>query len=170
MRVQVPNDFRELAQSVRRSLLAGNLAPKTIRTYPYAVDQFAAFLESQGMPQSVASVRREHVEAFFADLLAQMKPATAAIRYRSLQQFWRWCAEDGEVDRSLTERMSPPKVPEDPPAVITDVELRRLLGACCRRAPPRGTCRRRSCPRQAGRRRRRCRAPEVHGRPDSGPG
>ena len=120
----------ELAESFRRSLLARNRAERTIVTYLDAVSQLEEFLRAKGMPESVDGVRREHVEAFIADLLTRVKPATAAIRYRSLQQFWRWCTEEGEVERSPMERMVPPRVPEDPPAVLSRDDLRRLVKAC----------------------------------------
>ena len=120
----------ELAESFRRSLLARNRAERTIVTYLDAVSQLEEFLRAKGMPESVDGVRREHVEAFIVDLLTRVKPATAAIRYRSLQQFWRWCTEEGEVERSPMERMVPPKVPEDPPDVISVDYQRRLVKAC----------------------------------------
>ena len=53
------------------------------------------FLAEKGMPRQPAGIRREHVEAFLADLLErtnpctgrEMRPATAANRFRSLQAF-----------------------------------------------------------------------------------
>ncbi len=124
----------ELAESFRRSLLARNRAPRTITTYLDAVGQLDGFLRSQGMPQAVTDVRREHVEAFFGDLLTRVKPATAAIRYRSLQQFFKWCVEEDEIQRSPMERMQPPNVPDNPPAVLSDEQLRKLIKACEGRA------------------------------------
>ena len=120
----------ELAASFQRSLQARNRAPKTISTYLYAVREFDEFLDAKGMPREVVHITREHLEAFFADLLTRVKPATAAIRYRSLQQFWRWCTEEGEVRRSPMERMVAPSVPDDPPAVLSDDDLRKLIRAC----------------------------------------
>ncbi|MDP6131680.1 MAG: phage integrase N-terminal SAM-like domain-containing protein, partial [Dehalococcoidia bacterium] len=46
-----------------RHLRAENLSPRTQETYTEAVRQFARFVASQGMPQDVANIRREHVEA-----------------------------------------------------------------------------------------------------------
>ena len=83
----------------------------------YAGEQVVEFLEVHGMPQGVNGVRCEHVEEFITDLLRRLKPATASIRYRALQQFWKWCVEEGEVERSPMARMVPPKVPEDPPTL-----------------------------------------------------
>jgi site-specific recombinase XerD len=58
---------------------------------------FTRFLEARGMPMQVGAVRREHIEAFLADILERFKPATAANKYRSLQQFFRWLVEEGEI-------------------------------------------------------------------------
>jgi site-specific recombinase XerD len=62
-------------------------------------------------------------------MLDRLSPATAAKHYRSLQQFWKWLADDGEIPRSPMERMSPPAVPEQPVPILTDDELGRMLTA-----------------------------------------
>jgi len=82
------------------------------------------------MPQAVTSIRREHVESFIADLLARWKPNTANNRYRGLQQFFKWCEEEGEVKDSPMARMKPPRVPEENPPIRSEQELIRLLKAC----------------------------------------
>lgn len=69
----------------------------TIRNYAATVRMFDEFLASKGMPREVASIRREHVEAYIGELSATRKPATAAARFVSLQQFWKWLIEEGEV-------------------------------------------------------------------------
>jgi integrase len=38
--------------------------------------------------------------------------------------------EEGEITQNPMERMRPPRVSEDPPAVLSDAELRALLKAC----------------------------------------
>ena len=62
------------------------------------------------MPQDVASIHREHVEAFITHLLERWRPATAASRFRSLQQFFKWLVEEGEIKESPMEKMRPPRV------------------------------------------------------------
>jgi site-specific recombinase XerD len=118
------------AQSFARHLAASNLAPRTRQTYMEAVRSFARFLEENGMPTNLVGIRREHVETWIERLLAEAKPATAINRYRSLQQFWRWAVDEGEVAASPMLKMRPPKVPDVPPPVLTDDELRRLLAVC----------------------------------------
>ncbi|MBM4419958.1 MAG: integrase [Chloroflexi bacterium] len=122
--------YRLLTESFRRKLLAENKSSRTIQTYGEALRLFGAFLADRGMPTEMNVVRREHVEAFITDLLERFKPATASNRYRALRVFFAWLLEEGEITRSPMERMQPPTVPEEPPAVLTEDELRRLLKAC----------------------------------------
>jgi len=122
-------DIAANAQSFARHLRAGNKAPATTHVYLDAVARLDAFLAAHGMPRDVANVRREHVEAFIEDQLARLKPASAANRYRSLQQFWKWLADEGEIRESPMTRMRPPTIPETPPAVLREDELRKLVAA-----------------------------------------
>ena len=90
---------------------------------------WTASSQARGMPRTVAAIHREHVEAFIEDQLARLKPASAANRYRSLQQFFRWLVDEGELRESPMARMKPPTIPETPPEVLRDDQLRKLLGA-----------------------------------------
>jgi site-specific recombinase XerD len=123
-------DVRPLIASFGRHLRASNLAPRTIQSYTEAADQLAAFLEDRGMPMAVVAIRREHVEAFIEDRLARFSATTAAVRFRSLQQFFRFLVEDGEIIESPMARMRAPKVPENPPRVPSDKDIEALLSAC----------------------------------------
>jgi site-specific recombinase XerD len=58
---------------------------------------------------------------------AGRKPTTAAARYRSVQQFFKWAADEGLVSRSPMATMRPPKIPETPPPVVRDEALTALL-------------------------------------------
>jgi site-specific recombinase XerD len=124
------SDLQANASLFARHLRAGNRSPMTIKSYMEAVRQLDEFLADRGMPQDVAAIRREHVEAFIEDQLARLKPASAANRYRSLQQFYRWLVDEGELKESPMARMKPPTVPEAPPPVIREDEMQRLLKTC----------------------------------------
>jgi site-specific recombinase XerD len=100
--------YRALVESFHRKLLAENKSPRTIQTYGEALRLFEEFLAGRGMPLTVAEIRREHVETFITDLLARFKPATASNRHRTLNLFFGWCIEEGEIRRSPMERMRPP--------------------------------------------------------------
>jgi site-specific recombinase XerD len=128
--VQAEPDLPVLSRSFRRSLLAENKSPRTVETYGDALRLFDAFLAAKGMPRVAGHIRREHVESFIAELLAKWKPATASNRYRALQQFFRWCVEEGEINASPMANMKPPIVPEAPPPVLSDDQLRKLLRVC----------------------------------------
>ena len=56
-----------------------------------------------------------------------LSPATVSRTYRSIQQLFRWLADEEEIESDPFVKMKPPKVPERPVPVITDDELRRLL-------------------------------------------
>lgn len=119
-----------LIDSWRRHLRAKNLSPRTIQSYMEAADQLVAFLTSRGMPTEAASITREHVEMFVEDLLARYSPKTALIRYGALQQLFLWLVDEGETTRSPMERMSRPRVPEQPVDVLSSDELRKLIEGC----------------------------------------
>ena len=102
----------ELAVSFERSLLAQNKSPRTVKTYMEAVRLLDRYLKQQGMPTAMGSIYREHVEAFIGAQLAQWKPATANNRYRSLQQFFKWTQEEGEIKSTPMVNMKSPNVPE----------------------------------------------------------
>lgn len=116
--------------SFARHMRAANLSPRTAHSYTEAVNLLARFLAEKGMPQDVVNVRREHVESFIGHLLERWRPATAANRFRSLQQFFKWLVEEGEIEASPMEKMKPPRVPEYAPPILREEELRALLTTC----------------------------------------
>jgi site-specific recombinase XerD len=117
--------------SFSRHLRAENKAPSTIVTYAKAVNQLDAFLERDRRPRAVVDLRREDIEAFLLGLQdAARQPATVAQRFRSLQQFFKWLDEEGEIERSPMATMHPPHVPETPPPVLREDDLRKILDAC----------------------------------------
>ena len=122
--------IHELASSFQRSLVAQNKSPKTVKAYMEAVRLLDRYLAQQGMPNHLAAIRRDHIETFIADQLEQWRPATANNRYRSLQQFFKWAQEEGEIKTSPMANMKPPHVPEEPAPVISEEQLRRLLRNC----------------------------------------
>jgi site-specific recombinase XerC len=119
-----------LLASWRLHLEAANLSPRTIRAYTDDGALFSAFLAGKGMPTTVASIRREHVEAFIASELQRTAPSSAATRYRSLQQLFGWLDEEGEITGSPMAKMRPPLIPEKPVPVLSDDDIRRLLASC----------------------------------------
>lgn len=127
---QQVGDIDGMLESFTRALRARNRSPRTIQSYHESVLQLAGFLEERGMPTRVAAIRREHVEAWIEYLLERFKPSTAAVRFRSVQQFFGYLVDEGEITESPMIRMRPPKVPEEPPPVLEREELSRLLATC----------------------------------------
>lgn len=124
------------AVSFERHLRAENKSPSTVETYLRALEQFRRHVTAQGMPDTVRGVTREHVEDFLVALQdAGAKAATVANRYRSLQQFFRWALDIGEIKESPMARMKPPAIPEAPPPVIREDQIKSLLAACAPTGP-----------------------------------
>jgi site-specific recombinase XerD len=116
----------DLMPSFQRHLRAENKSPRTVTSYTEAVRRLHDFLAPKGMPVAVASITREHVEAFMEDQLSRLAASSARSRYASLRQFFRWCIEDGErTDSPMPPR--PPKVAEQPVPVLSEEQLRALL-------------------------------------------
>lgn len=116
-----------LRESFARHLRAENKAPLTIVSYLKALDQFSA---TPDLPRQVVAVSRQHVEGFLVDLQTRMRPATVAQRFRSLQQFFGWLVAEAEIQISPMAGMKAPHVPEEPPPLLRDEEVRALLATC----------------------------------------
>jgi site-specific recombinase XerD len=129
-KLPAPGDLAELAVSWSDHLAAENLSPMTRKTYATGVGQLLDYLTAQGMPTQVTSITREHIEAFVVDLIGRRSASTAQTRFRSLQQFFRWCVEDGEIIESPMARMRQPKVAEPTTPVLSEEQQRRLLAMC----------------------------------------
>ncbi|HEY8803014.1 MAG TPA: phage integrase N-terminal SAM-like domain-containing protein, partial [Candidatus Dormibacteraeota bacterium] len=94
----------DLAPSFGRHLAAENKAPRTIQVYLESLNALERFLTAEQLPTEVGSLRREHLDAFLADLLTHAKATTASVRYRALQQFFKWAASDDLIVRSPMEK------------------------------------------------------------------
>lgn len=116
--------------SFRRHLAAANRSPRTIKTYLEAARLLADFIAGNGMPADVGKLKREHVESFIEDQLNRWTPNTAANRYRSLQQFFKFLVDEGEIKNSPMDKMKPPKQPEVLTPVLDTGQLEKLLRVC----------------------------------------
>jgi hypothetical protein len=52
------------------------------------------------------------------------------VRFRALQHFFNWCADEDELSDSPMVRTRPPVVPEQPVAVLTIAQLKALFATC----------------------------------------
>jgi site-specific recombinase XerD len=123
-----------VAERWRASLTAQRKSPKTIESYLAATSALSDYLRRSGMPESIANVRREHVEAFITTRLGETTVRGAlrsvnsvAIEYRSLRVFFRYAIDEGEIRTSPMDKMHPPKPADTLTPVIDDDQMRRLL-------------------------------------------
>jgi site-specific recombinase XerD len=106
-------------------------AERTILTYQNALAKLDAFLEERGMPRELRAIRREHLEAWIVDMQDRgLQPSTISIRFRAIRPFWGWLVEEDEIDRNPMEKMRTPSVPLNPPSVLADDDVARLLATC----------------------------------------
>ena len=112
------------------SLRARNRLSRTIQSYCEAAKLLDTYLTERGMPRNLRNIGREHVEAFIDDQLTRRSHASAAVRFRSLQQFFRWAKEDGQITASPMANMSPPSVTAPPVPIVKDDHFRLLLKTC----------------------------------------
>jgi site-specific recombinase XerD len=118
-------------ESYRRHLRAGNKSPNTIKTYLVALADFNHYLKAQGMPTLLRGIRREHIESYVVALQESGKrPATVSLAFRSLQPFFKWAVSEEEITASPMDRMAAPIVPEEPPALLREDDIRALLRTC----------------------------------------
>ena len=123
-------DLLTLLEGFELTLEAEGKSPRTVRSYGDSVRFFAGWLKEQGLPTAVQSLGRREVERYLAHLLEVSKPSSAATRYRGLLRFFGWAVEEEELGLSPMVAMRPPHIPETPPPLLTEDELRRLLRAC----------------------------------------
>ena len=112
-------------------LTAENKAARTIQSYTEAVGQFLVFLATLDKPPTRWSeVTRHHVQLFITSILKNRKATTAASRYRSLQQFFKYLEVEEVIELSPMVRMKPPAIPEEHRRTLEDDEVRALYKAC----------------------------------------
>ena len=117
----------DLLPSFALALRAANRSPRTEESYRLAVQQLEAFQIANGRPAEVAQVTRTDLRGFLAHLLDTRAPATAAQRYASLNVYFRWCVDEGELDGNPLDGVRKPAVPSKPMRIPTDAEVRAVL-------------------------------------------
>lgn len=105
-------------------------AERTISTYLNALRRLDEFLAAKGMPRELRAIRREHVEAWIADMLERNQAGTMSIAFRAVRPFFKWLVDEDEIDRSPMEKMRTPAPPLNPPAVLAGHQITKLLATC----------------------------------------
>ena len=124
------SDYEALVTSWKRSLRAENKSPRTVELYLDAAKLLGNFLEEDGHSMVAGEISRSHIDGFIARELDRGAPATANLRYRALQQLFKWLEAEEEIGRNPMRNTKPPRVPVTPPPVLEDDEIRALLAAC----------------------------------------
>ena len=109
------------------ALRAAGRAEKTVNTYASALGVLRRFCHDRGMP-ALTALSTEHLREFFNQLYKQgNKPASVSVRYRALQQFYKWLVIEGERQDNPMERIPAPRVPETLQPHYNEEDLRRVL-------------------------------------------
>ncbi len=122
----INQEVTPLRESWVRSLRAAGKSPRTISSYTEALDSFTRWAEEHDRPVRPDLQKRADVEDYIVWLIDTRSTGTAGTRYRSLRQWWRWLAREGEADDAML-GMSHPRIEETPPPIIKDGDLRALL-------------------------------------------
>jgi site-specific recombinase XerD len=130
VRPTTQGNYHVLARSFERSLAAENKSSHTLRAYTSAIRYLGDFLAERGMPLHVESITREHVQEYLSEVVRTKSANTASNRHRSLKIFFDWLVQEDEIRESPMRKLKSPHVPEQPPAVLDDEALRKLLKAC----------------------------------------
>jgi site-specific recombinase XerD len=124
------HDLDQLTPSWRRSLRASNRSPRTIDSYVLATGQLTDWLTEHGRATDVREITADDLRGYLAHVLETRASATARQRYASLRQCFKWLTEEGEIESDPMQRVTPPKVTQQPPPVLRIEELRALIAAC----------------------------------------
>jgi len=117
-----------MSQSLERTLRAEGKSEKTVYSYTLSVRLLRDFIVERGHDLTV-DVSRDDLRDFIADQTKTNSEATALVRFKSLQQFFRHCVEEDELDVSPMAGMRAPKVEAPPVPVVGDDVLKKLLKA-----------------------------------------
>jgi site-specific recombinase XerD len=115
-------ELERLAKSVARHLRAENKSVRTIETYGETINQLIEHLGRTGS-DGVGQVTRGDLDGFMAHLLETRSGATAADRFRAVQQFFGWLVKAEHIASSPMAKMRAPHAPEEPVNPVAEVRL-----------------------------------------------
>jgi integrase/recombinase XerD len=115
-----------LLRSFERHLKAEGKRQPTIDHYIGSSRQFAVFAEDEHLPPLV-NVTREHVEMWLEQLHLVYKPHSVRNRFIGLRIFFRWLAQEGEIERDPTTRIKTPAIDEVDKDVVSPADMDRVL-------------------------------------------
>lgn len=144
-----------LHKSWVRSLKSQHASVNTINGYSTGVRQFLDYLfdsadnraTTEGLRKDEESkadlllrlpiadetdIKRAHVEAFIASVLATGKPATAYAKYSALQQWFKWMVGEADIPLTISPMygMKRPMIPETEVPIVPMGDIMKVLGTC----------------------------------------
>jgi site-specific recombinase XerD len=125
-----PDSLRAWSDSFRRHLESENKAKPTVISYMGAIALFSGFLIARDGSDLLADVGRTDLQDFFIWMLERQRPHSVVNRFRGLRVFFNWLVSEEELEKSPMAGLKMPHVPDEPPPLIADAELRQLLKAC----------------------------------------
>lgn len=120
----------DLLPSFQRGLRAAGLSPKTVRTHSQALVAFYGWLQSAGIEADESALSRGNIRDYLAAESERVAVNTLRTRYMGLSRFCRWAVEEEILTQHPMKGMPVPVAPAKPVPLITDDELKQLLGAC----------------------------------------
>ena len=116
----------ECATDWYRVLKQERKSEHTVATYNTAIRGLVAEIGNVG----ISTVTRARVRDYLSKQLELHSASTAATRYRALSSFFAWCVREGELEENPMIGIKAPKVPIEPPDVLTNSEIERLFNSC----------------------------------------
>ncbi len=95
---------------------AARCTRKTLDTYRYALDGFAAFLADEGV-QGIEGISSTHIRAFLVSLQRRgLKDTSQYVHARVIKSWLNWLVEEGDLDASPMRKVAMPKLEARVPA------------------------------------------------------
>jgi site-specific recombinase XerD len=117
----------DLAEIWRFDLESRGRSPRTIRSYLETSDQFIAWSEDNNVDTTAIEIHPAHIRGYVAWVVQTRSTSTARLRFRSLQQLFRFLVEEGNLPESPMARLRAPAADEKVVPVIPDEDLRKLI-------------------------------------------
>lgn len=123
-------ELEELMALWLESMLARNLAPKTLTIYRLEVGQFLRFLETLGIATPEA-VKPLHIRKWLA-FRRQQGVSARQLRndWQSPATFFRWLQREGLVNENPIDQVEKPKCPVQAKPPLTPEAIQRIMNAC----------------------------------------
>lgn len=111
---------------------ARNLSPATVKTYRLGCERFERWAAARD--RDLLTVSRRDIEAWVISMQDEgLSPRSIHAYFEAVSAFFRWAISAGHKRRHPMERMKRPQsLTPEPVPMLTDDEIRRLLGDCWR--------------------------------------